>query len=82
MRVPNIDPDRITPPVQEFEDRRSINQSEFIDIILKGYNMDSDEIEKLWNSLKEDETEEYRELWQTEKRAYKELKQRHEKEMR
>ena len=76
MRVPNIHPDRITPPVQEYEDRRSVNLQEFLEAVyFCNDDVDEWEIKECFYGLQDCEQEEYKDLYTEQKKlkeAYRE----------
>jgi arsenate reductase-like glutaredoxin family protein len=72
--VKGQDPMKYASPVQEYEERKSITREELENLI--GI------CDRTWHSLQDDETEEYRDLYQQEQRANKELRHTIEKEMR
>ena len=68
-----------TPPVQEYEERKSITREEWDNIM---FIIDAEQYiqDKAWDAMQDDETEVYRGLWIEEKKANKELHHTIEKE--
>lgn len=73
--VKGKDPMKFAPPVQEYEERKSISKLDYGKI--RQFKKPPE-----WHDLEPCETEEYRDLYQQEQRANKELRHTIEKEMR
>ena len=73
--VKGKDPFTYAPPVQEYEERKSISELDYMHLTCCVNPPE-------WEELEPCETEEYRDLWLAEKRANKELRHTITKEMR
>ena len=78
------DPFKEAPPVQEYEERKSISKEEFADLICHSNftHLDEDGMMAVFHTLQEDETEVYKDLYHAERKRVRELETRLTKEMK